>query len=195
MHGGSDGKSPSHLAHLPFWDDEMRLAPSMPTLHSLAPLALSAALSTSQVFHKFQLSKPPTDRAPLLGVWERVPFLLLLSFWLSPEEGGDLWSQFQWLLQVRVFGSHCLSTGHRVPSGRVVFKVGDQAALRPHLAVPPLLPPGSMYLVVPIPGVCPHLWLTPGKGEAELLYLFFQGHCHGQGFLVSFPHISQTSFY
>ena len=76
---GPDGNFPSCLACFPFWRGETRPTPFMLTLHSLAPLVLPTALSTSQVFHKLQLSKPPTYGAPSLGVWERVPFLLLSS--------------------------------------------------------------------------------------------------------------------
>ena len=83
MQVGPDGNTPSCLAHLSFWGDEMRPAPFVTTLHCLAPLVLLTALSTSQVFHKLQLSKPPTYRALSLGVWERVPFILLLSSWLT----------------------------------------------------------------------------------------------------------------
>ena len=89
MQVGPDGNSPSCVAHLPFWGAEMRPTPPMPTFHSLAPLVLPTALSTSQVFCKLQLSKPPTYRALSLGVWERVPFLLLLSSQLTLNSGGS----------------------------------------------------------------------------------------------------------
>ena len=62
---GPDGSSPSCLTHLPFWVDEMRPAPSMPTLHSLAPLVLPTAVFTSLVSHKLLLSKSPTYGASL----------------------------------------------------------------------------------------------------------------------------------
>ena len=52
----------------------MRPAPFVLTLCSLAPLVLPTALSTSQVFHKLQISKPTTYGAPSLGVLERVAF-------------------------------------------------------------------------------------------------------------------------
>ena len=73
---GLDGNSPSCVAHLPFWGAETRPAPPVPTFCSLASLVLPTALSTSQVFCKLQLSKPPPYGALSLGIWERAPFLL-----------------------------------------------------------------------------------------------------------------------
>ena len=193
---GPDGNSPSCVAHLPFWGAETRPTPPVPTFHSLAPLVLPTALSTSQVFCKPQLSKPPTYRALSLGFGRGCLFFIF--FWVlsqPSEEAGDLQPQFWQLLQVRIFGSHCLSVRLQVPSGGVIFEVGGQTVLRPCLAVPPLPPPGSMYLAVPTPWVCLHLWLTPDEGAAEPPYLFFQGCHYGKCLLMGLPHISQTSFY
>ena len=76
-------------------------------------------------------------------------FFLFQVLSQPPEEAGYLWPQFWQLLQVRVFGSHCLSARLQVSSGGVVFKVGGRAVLGSCLVVPPLLPSGSMYPAVP----------------------------------------------
>ena len=110
MQVGPDGNSPSCLAHLPFWEDEVRLAPSMPTLCSLAPLVLPTALSTSQVFHKLQLSKPPTPWSSFTGGSGEGAFSSSSEFLAEPlrkqvtsgpNSGGSS--------QSGSFGSHCFS--------------------------------------------------------------------------------------
>ena len=121
-------------------------------------------------------------------------FLFQVLGWPS-EIAGDLWPRFWQLIQVRVLGSHCLSARLRVPSGGVVFEVGGRVVLRSQLAAPPLPPSRSIYTTVPTLWTCPYLWPTPDEGAAELLYLLFQCHHHGQCLLMGLPHISQASFH
>ena len=77
----------------------------------LAPLVLLTTLSTSQVFGThFGFPSHPFVELLSLVVQGRVPFLLLLSSLADPlRKQVTSRLQFQWLLQVRIFGSHHLS--------------------------------------------------------------------------------------